>query len=568
MKRNIKRLFCTVMVIMLTSSIFTGCSKDKETNITSTDDGSKNEADNNKEPIVVKVFSCWNGSSGNAPRDHYDNVVAKKLLEETGVILDIEYATSSESENLNMMFSSGDVPYDLVTAPYWGGNGGETAIIKRASSQGMVMPLEDLLDEYGPNIKEFEKGCAKDFLENDIYCKEFDGHTYVIPYQLPATPEDNKNWGYCVYVRKDIMEDLGWKPKDFDHSEKIYEFLKEVKEGDFQDANGNPVIPAGNWHNGWDYNQLTRSYHTGYMCGFWVDPDTDKAIVDRRGPLVVDEILFMRKLVSEGLFDPEAFRQNDTIAKEKHAVGKYALHGVHYFHQKDFYKNTLYKEHPEMEYVPVGPIKNSRGQTGGNALKGRAGSPAWFIPADTDEEIAEAAIKAINYLNSKEGKLLAFYGLEGVHYDMVDGKPKMKKEYIDMNKEGNLKTETGIQGEYREFISLYPYISEWGEFTPGESEIPDAAYEHIIKDIVPDTIVEGYRASNFINNYEKKDEINELLNGDLWRDYRERAYFASSDEEAKKIIDEYCKYLIDGGILEYEEFINSEADKRDDKVLF
>lgn len=572
MKKSIKRLLCTAMVLMLTMSIFAGCQRTKEptskdsNNVGQSNNTGKKEAD--AEPIVIKMFSCWNGSSGNAPRDHFDNVVANKLLEETGVIFDIEYATSSESENLNMMFSSGDIPYDVVTAPYWGGNGGETGIIKRAASQGMVMALEDLLDKHGPNIKRFEEGAATDFLENDVYAPEYNGHTYVIPYQLPATPADNKNWGYCVYVRKDIMDALGWKQEDFNHSEKIYEFLKEVKAGDFKDANGNPVIPAGNWHNGWAYDQLYRSYHTGNMCSLWVDPDTNKAIVDRRGPLVMDEILYMRKLVSEGLFDPEAFRQNDTIAKEKHALGKYAVHGVHYFHQRDFYDQTLYKDHPEMQYVPVGPIKNAKGQIGASSLKGRAGSPAWFISADTDADIAEAAIKAINYLNSEEGRLLAFYGIEGEHFDMVDGKPRMKKEYVDMNKEGILKSETGIQGIYRELISLYPYMSEWGEFTPGEADVPDETYEHIINNIVPETIIDGYRASNFINDYDKKQEINELLNGDLWRDYRERAFFAATEEDAIKIIEEYQQYLIKGGIEDYEAFINEKAEERDDHVIF
>ncbi|WP_105614095.1 extracellular solute-binding protein [Vallitalea okinawensis] len=573
MKKVMQKLFCLMMVVVMSMTMFVGCDKGEEPTQTTTGDQQSDNSKNTnsesgeQEPIVVKMFSCWNGSSGNAPRDHFDNVVANKIYEETGVIFDIEYATSSESENLNMMFSSGDVPYDVVTAPYWGGNGGETGIIKRAASQGMLMSLEGLLDEFGPNIKRFEEGAAKDYLENDVYAPEYNGHTYVIPYQLPATPEDSKNWGYTVYVRKDIMEALGWKREDFNHSEKIYEFLKEVKAGDFKDINGNPVIPAGNWHNGWDYSLFTRSYHTGNMSSLWIDPDTNKAIVDRRSPLIMEEVLFMRKLVAEGLFDPEAFRQNDTVAKEKHAVGKYAVHGVHYFHQRDFYKQTLYVDHPEMEYVPVGPIPNSQGIAGGVSVKGRAGSPIWFIPADTDSAIAEAAIKAINYLNSEEGRLLAFYGIEGTHFDMVDGQPRMREEFVEMNKDGSLKAETGIQGEYRELISLYPYMSQWGEFTPGEAEVPDATYELIINEIVPNTIVDGYRASNFINDYDKKEEINELLNGDLWRDYRERAYFSETDEEAIKIIEEYQQYLIDGGIEEYEAFINEKAAERDD-VLY
>jgi len=79
-------------------------------------------------------------------------------------------------------------------------------------------------------------------------------------------------------------------------------------------------------------------------------------------------------------------------------------------------------------------------------------------------------------------------------------------------------------------------------------------------------LIGGNRASNFINEYDKKVEINELLNEDMYRDYQERAFFAKTEEEAKKIMDEYYQYLIDGGIEEYEQFINEKGAERDDTL--
>ena len=79
-------------------------------------------------------------------------------------------------------------------------------------------------------------------------------------------------------------------------------------------------------------------------------------------------------------------------------------------------------------------------------------------------------------------------------------------------------------------------------------------------------LIGGNRASNFINEYDKKVEINELLNEDMYRDYQERAFFAKTEEEAKKIMDEYYQYLMDGGIEEYEQFINEKGAERDDTL--
>ena len=43
----------------------------------------------------------------------------------------------------------------------------------------------------------------------------------------------------------------------------------------------------------------------------------------------------------------------------------------------------------------------------------------------------DASLKLLDFLASDEGFKLVHYGIEGVHYDMVDGKPVAKKEFFD-----------------------------------------------------------------------------------------------------------------------------------------
>ncbi|MGL4374441.1 MAG: hypothetical protein ACRCS6_11680, partial [Turicibacter sp.] len=49
------------------------------------------------------------------------------------------------------------------------------------------------------------------------------------------------------------------------------------------------------------------------------------------------------------------------------------------------------------------------------------------------EEKAVEIIQFFDYLFSEEGTTLASYGIEGVHHDVVDGKPVLKDEFADFN---------------------------------------------------------------------------------------------------------------------------------------
>jgi putative aldouronate transport system substrate-binding protein len=43
----------------------------------------------------------------------------------------------------------------------------------------------------------------------------------------------------------------------------------------------------------------------------------------------------------------------------------------------------------------------------------------------------DAALRVMDFLASDEGWMLTHYGIEGTHYDMVNGKPVPKKEWAD-----------------------------------------------------------------------------------------------------------------------------------------
>lgn len=583
--QRFKKGLCGLVSLALVVTMFAGCGKKEEPASTSTvsevsSTSAPVDSAKAKEKTEVRVLDCWNGSSQDAANDMQNNAVAKKIFEETNVVFNFEYATTNETEKLNMLFAAGDLPYDLVFAPYWGGEGNETGAIKKAAVDGLVKPLEDMIEKYGENIKPaLSTNLKASFIKEDLNPEKFNGHTYVVPYETHATLADYRNEGMGLWARKDIMEKLGWKQEDFSSSDKVAEYLKAVKvkvdAGEIKDAVGKPVIPAGTWSNGWEAQQFAKSWKDNSTAGFYVWEGTTYCF--HRGPLFEKQILFVRQLVADGLFDKEAFSQNDTIAKEKMAVGKYAMVPAHYYHMRDNLGNTLYKEHPEMTYVPVGPIPNAYGEIGEKRVTDKGGSPVWFIPNSTSDDVAKATIYAINWLNSKEGKVLPFYGVEGTNFDYADNKPVMKDEFVAKAQAGTLAKDTGIQGSYRKFVSLRPFMSEWGEFTPGDAKSAGDIYKYAVEKMNPFIQIpagkdafSACREDFAAADKETFDKVKAVWWDKLWGELdttlKQRAYLAKTEADAKKIIADVNDQMVKAGIEKMEKFLTDH--QKDLNIIF
>jgi putative aldouronate transport system substrate-binding protein len=519
-------------------------------------------------PVKETTLTClidWNGAGVIAPSDPVNNPVANAIKEKTGVTLQVEYATTAENEKLNLLFASGDMP-DIINGPFWGGSDTCTTIFKKAAKQGLLTPLDEYVNKYSPFLKSaLTKGLAKDFVANDLEDPDYGGKHYFLPWQTARTNEDITNWAFNVFARQDILNALKVKASSIKTSEDLYSLLKKIKKGNFKDINGKAVIPSGSWANGWAYQAFLNSYSENALTEF--TKINGKYKLGIFSPLLDKQVKYMRKLVNDGLFDMEAFRQNDTKAKEKMAAGKIAVFGSHYVQVKTFFDTTLYKTNPKMKYVPLGPIldaTNKQCQVGQKQLDGRAGSP--IIALSSTCKDPEAAIKLIDFLNSDSGLALSCYGVKGTHYDLVNGKPKLKSEWQEKyNKDPQLLRNEGIQSVYNWFITLDNRMSNWGETAPGSAKAKDLDYEEA-KKISPNVFVSGFRVNYFKDQYSKVEEINSLTNPNTQRDAIEKAYFAKTDSAALKILNDYRNQLIKGGILDYEKFINTKAAQRKDII--
>ncbi len=499
----------------------------------------------------------WNGGGGSFPDGWDESEMMQEMFKKMGVSFTVETITSSEREKLATIFASGSIP-DVTNAPHWSTNpGGEGELIKNAAVEGLLLPLNQYIEKY-PNIKRlYEVGViSQTYLDQHIKHPDYNGEIYVIPTQTGRTKDDVRNWAYNLFVRKDILAAINVKPEEITTSEKIYEVAKAIKAGDFKDINGKPVIVGGTWHNGWDYGSFLRGFNNGGVTG-WVK-ENGKLVNEIFTQNQIDKVLFMRKLVAEGLFDPECFTQTDTMAKEKMITGRVAMFGCHYPHQYGFFKDTLYKTNPEMEFVPVGPILDKQGGVPSQVERlGRSGSPVLFFSKDVKE--VDKLMAFVDWANSDEGVKYNYFGLEK-YYTMNGDVPVVTDaEKAAREADPQLKNKEGF-GLLPQFLGADPTLG-WG----WQPEYVEAGYVKA-REINPLKFIEYKTADDVVDTWEGKKAYDEQMSTTNWGDELKKAYLTQSDDEAIAIIQAQRDRMIKAGYAGMEKFLNDEVAK-DPKIL-
>ena len=198
-----KRKLALVLAAILAVTSLTGCKKEKTEKI--------------GDELELTMYMHFYGTAFDD-----DWPVFQKAAELTGIKIHgtaSKVQTDSAPAYSNMLVES-PLP-DIIH--YFG------ADLKQLGAEGGLIPLEDLVDEYAPNIKKFFEDCP----QAKRAATATDGHIYYIPGSLSgidiaALP--SQGW----FIRQDWLDKLGLEvPKTVDE---FYEVMKAFKT---QDPNGN-----------------------------------------------------------------------------------------------------------------------------------------------------------------------------------------------------------------------------------------------------------------------------------------------------------------------------------------
>ena len=501
--------------------------------------------------IVVRSFIDDQGLY--LPDDTVHNAVADELRARTGISLEFQYTAGvNDLEVMTTMMASGDIP-DVVTFYLNDSSRPEFPILLKAAREGMFADLSP----YFADSKVFSKYLQEGYLPSDtrdqvMWRPEFNGACYLAQLQVIRSFESAANKLYTgMYLRKDIADALQVNSFSIHTLDDLYNLLLRIRDGGFVDNNGQPVYPLGPsiWGGSYDRRSAVEPANFGRE-GF--DLYEGKVAFLTETPFAMEQVEFYQKLLAENLMNMEMFSMDTTRAEELCRSNSCAIiNQVHNY--IDIFK--------ENDYIPL-LIENWKGEYNVSYENGKTGYGGFAISskAKNPEEI----FALIDYLATREGKLLWLYGIEGQHYTLDEnGNPLVKPEYYEWVKTADPREvrNIGVGGGWILFLANTDIdaMADFGEPGWGLRLEPDRdQYGDVLFDLIKETrtskYIEGFAPTGYLSNLpDVESRLSPLLQET--NDIMVQAIFSGSAESAKSILDSYNTQLKAAGLDAFKAYL-------------
>lgn len=568
-----KSVMTTTMVTAMMMGTLTGCSGGNTSTGVVVDEADRPDTWIADRTITVQAYV--NDIGDTLPEDMSNTPVMQEIKRLTGIDVDIQYTPGdSDSAVLASHLASGSIP-DVVVTYLNDSSRPEFALLLKAAKEDMFADVSSYMKESEVYSKYYEP----EYLPNDAYNNvtfrdDLGGGAYIMQLTIPAVDrslEFNPQEEYIggMYIQKGIVDALGVDPREIRTQEQFYKLLVDIQKGGFTDAHGQPVYPLGPkyWGGSPDtIKYIARGYDWGVSDGYNMDTDgTIKHEVET--DYVYKKINFVRQLLEENLINPEFFTMDSTRAAEVSETRNSAI--IADVHN---YKEVVYQTG---EWVPLGPLDD---YTGDNArtVSGKTGYGAWAISSEAENP--EEIFAFFDFLSTKQGKMLGNYGVEGVHYDMVDGKPVLKEEVVTHLNDGdtqwlinNVGASFGGSGvvfwEY--MMTDIDWLEECGESRPGaslgtgfEGAIQIATDYPYEKKLVPGLKATAYLSADSLQ--EVKAQMS-LLN---YNEMLVQAIYATSEKEVTTIVESFRTQLQKAGLEEFRSYLGNVYNEDSESISF
>lgn len=386
--------------------------------------GSDESGSGNGDTNEVVTLTFFDKNSGSKT---FDDAVAKKIMEKTGVKISVENPTGDPDEKLNLMLSGQNYP-DMVLM-------GQGELVTRYIEAGALIQLDELIEEKCPNIMEMYEDVLKK-------TKHTDGHNYWLANWYGEDPDPTSG----VLMRKDFLSEIVGEERansaePFTQSE-YRDILKKFKElhPKIDDKESIPLSAVSNSEGSFGGLKSMFGMKTYYETAdgtlqYWA-----------KDPQYLKSMLFMNDLSTEGLLDKEWVINKEEQWQQKMSSG-YVFSSFGAYWDVDGINATLSTtvgEEAQFYCYKVVADDLSADQT---TYSGRS-SLGWDAIGITNNcKNVDAALRVMDYLSSEEGQYLLLWGVEGEHWTTENGKHVPKNEVLEnlVNDFDTFSNETGIR---------------------------------------------------------------------------------------------------------------------------
>ncbi|RXZ79418.1 extracellular solute-binding protein [Paenibacillaceae bacterium] len=390
--------------VMLTASLLTACGSSDSKEKTS--EKAPIEVSKDGFPIVPEKINLTLMAPDVGIQNWNDMIVLKQMEELTNVYFTYNNAPKESFDTKkNLVFSSGEYPDVFLAA------GLTAAEQMNYGEQGILIPLEDLIEQYAPNMKkilEDNPGIRKSITAPD-------GHIYALP-----VIDFNQPWyRNPMWYNGEFLQKLGID-KLPETTEELYTYLKRVKE---EDPNGNgqqDEIPLSSVN--------LRDIRTWLLGAFGVYEEevyVDDQEVVHYTPLeegYKEFLVYLNRLWAEDLLDHETFSQTAEQKKAKAQNNQVALFS-------DWHAYMTLGGDSSMEDPMFLPVKSD--MVDKPVIARNKGITIGAFAISNSNPYPEASMRWVDYLYSYEGALLFNKGPEGTLWEYAD-KATLTKRVLEV----------------------------------------------------------------------------------------------------------------------------------------
>lgn len=254
-----------------------------------------------------------------------EKLIFKRLQEQTNVEIDWTcYVADQFDDKKNLALAQfGNLPDGLFVA------GMKDNDLLRYANQGIIIPLENLIDKYMPNLQ----AVFEAYPEYRVMCTAPDGHIYSFPWieQLGSGKEAIQAIGNIPYINKKWMDYLGldMPGTTMELEQVLVSFRDHGEELAREFGIQGTVIPMSFIINNGDQDPaiLINGFGEGYgdVGDHFAVSDEGKVVYTTVQEGYKEGIKWLHRLVEENLVDPEAFTQDWATYVAKGKNHRYGL---------------------------------------------------------------------------------------------------------------------------------------------------------------------------------------------------------------------------------------------------
>lgn len=423
-----KKVMAFVMAASMLMSL-AACGKPAKEGAASTASGmvaSKSTAENTapaaKEPITLKVFGQSDlMTSGGVQNDPVSLQIAKV----TGVTLE---NIPGDKDKLKILAAGGDLP-DIIQMHE------SPALCKSFISSQIVIPLDDLLQQYGKNIVAAIPTALK---ASKLVLTPSKDKTYFIPTNIQKADPNNpqKNGFVGFYTRWDVYKSVGMP--EIKNDDDYLNVLKKMVDSQPKTKDGKKVYALSGWID-WGLWPYTISYP--FAHGYTNSNDNTSVKLDTmekelhyttEDNIFWTSLKFFNKAYQLGIFDPEAFTMKYPQYDAKVKTGQVLVSAAQWI-QPD---KAILGDSAAMYIIPgtnpyiaqICPEDNLIGYMGTNPLAISSGC-----------KYPERAMEVLDYCNSDEGARWIHNGSKGVDWNIEGGNPVLLGKLLENAMSGGVK---------------------------------------------------------------------------------------------------------------------------------